>query len=197
MTDTVQAVEKHCAECLSNGACKQARIKADLIDLAYHYAKDKHEGQFRRITEEPYFTHAAAVAKMVADHGGSFKEICAAYLHDVQEDCGVTTEELKGMFGEDIANLVNQLTAPQDIKFKDKHAFWGKRIREISASALFIKLCDILVNLNDKPTKGQINRYSFIHAECEKLLQEVGLGEYSKAIGVFWILGTTLARILI
>lgn len=56
------------------------------IKKAYEFAKQLHEGQFRK-SGEPYISHPVAVAEIVAGLGLDTDSICAALLHDTLEDC--------------------------------------------------------------------------------------------------------------
>ncbi|RMZ59816.1 bifunctional (p)ppGpp synthetase/guanosine-3',5'-bis(diphosphate) 3'-pyrophosphohydrolase [Chryseobacterium nematophagum] len=81
-----------------------------LIRKAFDIALDAHKDQ-RRKTGEPYIYHPIAVAKIVATEIGlGANSIACALLHDVIEDSDYTYEDLKKIFGEKIANIVNGLT---------------------------------------------------------------------------------------
>lgn len=81
-----------------------------LIRKAFDIALDAHKDQ-RRKTGEPYIYHPIAVAKIVATEIGlGATSIACALLHDVIEDSDYTFEDLKKIFGEKIANIVNGLT---------------------------------------------------------------------------------------
>ncbi|WP_326983053.1 RelA/SpoT family protein [Chryseobacterium sp. MYb264] len=81
-----------------------------LIRKAFDIALDAHKDQ-RRKTGEPYIYHPIAVAKIVATEIGlGATSIACALLHDVIEDSDYTYEDLKKIFGEKIANIVNGLT---------------------------------------------------------------------------------------
>lgn len=80
------------------------------IRNAFDIALDAHKEQ-RRKTGEPYIYHPIAVAKIVATEIGlGATSIACALLHDVIEDSEYTYEDLKKIFGEKIANIVNGLT---------------------------------------------------------------------------------------
>ena len=57
----------------------------DLIEKAYNFAQQAHEGQLRN-SGEPYITHPLAVAKILAGLGLDDNTIAAGLLHDVVED---------------------------------------------------------------------------------------------------------------
>ncbi|ADZ13104.1 bifunctional (p)ppGpp synthetase/guanosine-3',5'-bis(diphosphate) 3'-pyrophosphohydrolase [Riemerella anatipestifer] len=81
-----------------------------LIRKAFDIALDAHKDQ-RRKTGEPYIYHPIAVAKIVAEEIGlGATSIACALLHDVIEDSDYTYEDIKKIFGEKIASIVNGLT---------------------------------------------------------------------------------------
>ncbi|MBE4949355.1 MULTISPECIES: RelA/SpoT family protein [Chryseobacterium] len=81
-----------------------------LIRKAFDIALDAHKDQ-RRKSGEPYIYHPIAVAKIVATEIGlGATSIACALLHDVIEDSDYTYDDLKKIFGEKIANIVNGLT---------------------------------------------------------------------------------------
>ncbi|MDR0659211.1 MAG: RelA/SpoT family protein [Prevotellaceae bacterium] len=81
-----------------------------LIKKAFDVANEAHMG-VRRRSGIPYIMHPIAVAKIVAaEIGLGYKSICAALLHDVVEDADVTIENIRSLFGDKIAYLVDGLT---------------------------------------------------------------------------------------
>ncbi|WP_292011204.1 RelA/SpoT family protein [Chryseobacterium sp.] len=81
-----------------------------LIRKAFDIALDAHKDQ-RRKTGEPYIYHPIAVAKIVAKEIGlGATSIACALLHDVIEDSDYTYEDIKKIFGDKIADIVNGLT---------------------------------------------------------------------------------------
>lgn len=82
----------------------------DAIIRAYEFAKEAHKG-VRRRSGEPYIIHPISVAKIVVNEIGlGYKSIVAALLHDVVEDTEYTVEDIKRLFGEKVASLVDGLT---------------------------------------------------------------------------------------
>jgi len=93
---------------------KKARIyhrdsDTALLQRAFHYAAEKHEGQTRR-SGELYITHPIAVAEILAELEMDDATLAAGLLHDVIEDCGVSREEIAAQFGTEIADLVDGVT---------------------------------------------------------------------------------------
>lgn len=81
----------------------------ELVQRAYAYAAEAHEGQ-RRATGGPFIEHPAAVALSMAQLGMDPPSIAAALLHDVPEDTPRTNDDLRREFGEEIARLVEGVT---------------------------------------------------------------------------------------
>ena len=88
----------------------QHRKKVELITKAFNFARQAHKG-VRRHSGEPYIMHPLAVARIVCKEIGlGSTSICAALLHDVVEDTDYTVEDIRNLFGDKIANIVNGLT---------------------------------------------------------------------------------------
>ncbi len=83
--------------------------KVAVIEAASDFSAECHEGQFR-LSGEPYFQHPLRTAITLSDLKLDTTCICAALLHDVMEDCGVTREELDERFGMEIQRLVDGVT---------------------------------------------------------------------------------------
>lgn len=81
----------------------------DKINQAYLFALEKHEGQ-KRLSGEDYIVHPVSVAIILSEIHADSQTICAALLHDVIQECGVTKEEITRLFGEEVADLVEGIT---------------------------------------------------------------------------------------
>ncbi len=84
----------------------------DLVRRAFVFAREKHEGQLRS-SGEPYITHPVEVTEILADLEMDEQTLAAGLLHDVVEDCNVTTEALVCEFGGEVAHLVDGVTKLQ------------------------------------------------------------------------------------
>ena len=124
----------------------------ELLEKAYYYAKNAHEGQ-KRASGEEYFIHPVAVATILADLNMDEATVCAALLHDVVEDTPCTEEDLKREFGEEITRLVQGVTKLDKIEFKSKEEEQAENFRKMffamakDIRVLFIKLADRLHNM--------------------------------------------------
>ena len=81
----------------------------ELVADAYAYADLCHQGQTRQ-SGEPYIAHPLETALFLADLRLDSHTIIAALLHDVVEDCGVTLEEVKSRYGQEVSALVDGVT---------------------------------------------------------------------------------------
>ena len=71
------------------------RRKVEVITKAFNFAKQAHKG-VRRLSGEPYILHPIAVAQIACEEIGlGSTSICAALLHDVEEDTDYTNEDLR------------------------------------------------------------------------------------------------------
>ena len=115
----------------------------DLVLKAFEFANEAHRN-VRRRSGEPYIIHPIAVAKIVVQEIGlGCKSICAALLHDVVEDTEYTADDIRQVFGEKIASLVDGLT-------KIKTALDNDNLKEKPTSTLQAEnFKRILLTLND------------------------------------------------
>ncbi len=81
----------------------------DLVREAYAFAAERHAGQLRK-SGDPVITHPIHAAETIANLQLDASTIAAALLHDVQEDCGVTNEEIVKRFGSEVAVMVEGVT---------------------------------------------------------------------------------------
>lgn len=120
-------------------------LRAEVFATAAHAAV----GQVRKYTGKPYITHPHAVANLVAEAGGSFVMIAAAWLHDVVEDTAVTIETIEAEFGPDVASLVRGLTdvsKPEDGNRAQRKAIDRAFMAKQSPECKTIKLADMINN---------------------------------------------------
>ena len=136
-------------------ACVEKRrfsaTEIDLVHRSYALAEEAHRPQ-RRKSGEPYILHPIAVAMIVANEIGlGVEPICAALLHDVVEDTDHTVKELRELFGDDVATLVNVVTKKKKKKYETSLQVdnYKQMLQSIhyDIRALLIKLADRLHNM--------------------------------------------------
>lgn len=99
------AVDAICA----NLAKRSPDVDSDMVRRSYLFARDSH-GEQRRKDGKPYITHPVEVTEILSELEMDEHTLAAGLLHDVVEDCGVTVEEIKAAFGEQVAALVDGVT---------------------------------------------------------------------------------------
>ena len=122
-----------------------------LIEKAYFFSKNSHDGQ-KRASGDPYFIHVVATAKNLARFGMDPTTISAGLLHDTIEDTSVTEDDIKNEFGPDILFLVNGVTKLGKLKYQGRERHVESLRKFFVAVAqdfrvLMIKLSDRLHNL--------------------------------------------------
>ena len=84
------------------------------IDVACDFAKEKHQGQYRKTGEE-FITHPVCVANILTSIKADKETIMAALLHDVLEDTDTKKEDILKKFGDVVCNLVDKVTKINNI----------------------------------------------------------------------------------
>ena len=120
------------------------------------YAVNAHRGQVRKYTGAPYIVHPAEVAQLVAEYaaveGDNSRDvaIAAAFLHDVVEDTDMTVENIRSIFGENIARVVEELTeVPTEGNRYARKKAEAQRPSKIGWVAREVKLADLISNTRD------------------------------------------------
>ena len=145
-TVTINDVLEVCGKYITN------QESIDLINQAYDFIMEKHEGQKRK-SGEPYTIHLIWVAYILATLQTGPATIAAGLLHDVMEDCGVSREEMVERFGEEITTLVEGVTKIGKMPFKDESDVYAENHRKIYIAmakdirVILIKFADRLHNM--------------------------------------------------
>ncbi len=124
-----------------------------LIEHAYDFAAAAHQGQ-TRFSGEPYITHPAAAALLLAELFPNATAIAATLLHDVPEDTDKTLANVSEAFGPEIAHLVDGVTKLGSVRLRGStEDIFVRNLRKMflatskDARVLVIKLADRLHNV--------------------------------------------------
>lgn len=135
-------------------SCKRRLEKGEkeLIRKAFEVALEAHK-DMRRKSGEPYIYHPIEVAQICAeDIGLGATGIIGALLHDTVEDTDLTLEDLKGLFGEKVSQIIDGLTklsGMQDFTESLQAENFRKMLLTMSEDirVVLIKLADRLHNM--------------------------------------------------
>ncbi|RWR45443.1 bifunctional (p)ppGpp synthetase/guanosine-3',5'-bis(diphosphate) 3'-pyrophosphohydrolase [Sinirhodobacter ferrireducens] len=125
---------------------------AELIRRAYAYGMKMHDGQFRQ-SGESYFTHPVAVAAILTEQRLDDATIVTALLHDTIEDTRSTYTEVEGLFGHEIAELVDGVTKLTNLQLSSNASKQAENFRKLLMAmskdirVLLVKLADRLHNM--------------------------------------------------
>lgn len=144
-------------------------FSTSMLEKAFLFAEEKHAGQFRK-SGDPYIKHPVEVMAILEKLDLGSDVLCSALLHDVVEDCGVTTTQLSETFNPLISQIVDAVSEIKpnekienieaEIQTYQKLVSMGK----INLFAFYIKFADRLHNLR---TIGSFPRYK----QVEKVKQ--------------------------
>lgn len=124
----------------------------DDVEKAYHLADEAHEGQ-ERASGDPYIIHPLAVAQILADMKIDTRTITASLLHDVVEDTDYKLDDLKNLFGKEVAFLVDGVTKLSRLNYRTKEDQQLNSMRKMflamakDVRVVVIKLADRLHNM--------------------------------------------------
>lgn len=123
-----------------------------VLERAYNLAKNAHEGQLR-VSGDPYIIHPLEVANTLAEMELDCTSIIAALLHDTVEDTTCTIEQIRDIFGEEVAGLVDGVTKLEKIPYTTKQEQQVENLRKMFLAmakdirVILIKLADRLHNM--------------------------------------------------
>jgi len=123
-----------------------------LIRRAYDYSARMHVEQ-KRMSGEPYVIHPLNVALIIAQLRLDLPSVITGLLHDVIEDTGASLDEVQGLFGEEVARLVDGMTKVSKITFSSREEKQAENFRKMIIAmahdirVVLIKLADRLHNM--------------------------------------------------
>lgn len=141
------------------------RRKIEVITKAFNLANQAHKG-VRRRSGEPYVFHPLAVARIVCNEIGlGSTSICAALLHDVVEDTDYTVDDIKELFGDKVAEIVDGLTKISSGMFGDQVSSQAENFRKLLLTmaddirVILVKIADRLHNMRTLGSMAPAKQY--------------------------------------
>ena len=154
------------------------------LSRAYEFAALHHQTQ-KRASGEPYISHPLAVAHMIADLKLDLPSIITGLLHDTVEDTSVTLSDVRDLFGDEIAYLVDGVTKLSRIELQTRSQTQAENLRKFVLAmaqdirVLIIKLMDRSHNMgtiHHLPSKDSRRRIALETIEIyAPLAQRIGM----------------------
>lgn len=138
--------------------------EVEMIRQAHDFSARVHKGQ-KRLSGEPFLVHPMAVAGIIADLKLDVPSIVGGLLHDTVEDTLTTLDEVRGVFGAEVASLVDGVTKLSQVNFTSREEKQAENFRKMVLAmakdirVILIKLADRTHNmrtLNHLPVEKQI-----------------------------------------
>ncbi|MGN1371627.1 MAG: RelA/SpoT family protein [Candidatus Coprovivens sp.] len=133
------------------------------VRKAYKIAEKAHSKQ-KRESGEPYIIHPLNVCMNLTKFKADGSSLCAGLLHDVVEDTDYTLEDIRRLFNDDVAFLVDGVTKISNLHYNTKDEATNANIRRLinslndDARIIIIKLCDRLHNMQTLEYKAPEKR---------------------------------------
>ncbi|MGA7950910.1 MAG: bifunctional (p)ppGpp synthetase/guanosine-3',5'-bis(diphosphate) 3'-pyrophosphohydrolase [Thiobacillaceae bacterium] len=155
-----------------------------LVLSAFETSRDAHAGQFRK-SGEPYISHPLAVAGILAQWHLDPQALAAALLHDVVEDTGASTEQIKERFGAAVARIVEGVSKLDKLSFASEQHAQAENFRKMllamaqDVRVILVKLADRLHNMRTMSSMG-LDKRKRISAETLEIYAPIAnrLGLY-------------------
>ena len=123
-----------------------------LLNRAYVFSMQAHGSQ-KRASGDPYFSHPIEVAGILTDLHLDDETIATAILHDTIEDTVATPEEIRRLFGDNVARMVDGVTKLSKIEAQTESERAAENLRKFLLAmsddirVLLVKLADRLHNM--------------------------------------------------
>ncbi len=155
-----------------------------LVNDAIFFATKCHEGQvMKNPVNMPYSAHFFGSTMNAVKLGALLEEpinwdllICTAILHDTLEDTIATYEDIKGIFGQEIADAVSALTKNESLPFEEQMIDCIKRIKKQPKEVAIVKISDRLFNIRDRVPSWDKERQEQYKQESKLICDELGQG---------------------
>ncbi len=128
---------------------------------AFEFAKKAHDGQFRKDGKTPYISHPFSVAEILVNFHADEDTLVSTLLHDIPEDTSYTIANIKELFGEKIAFLVDGITKLSKVYYRknmpERQIKSLKKLFLHSSTDLRVVLIKLADRLHNMRTLGNIS----------------------------------------
>jgi len=128
------------------------KVDEDALNRAYVFAMKAHGAQ-TRASGDPYFSHPIEVAGILTGMRLDGATIVTALLHDTIEDTDATLDQLRALFGDEVARLVDGVTKLSRLELQSDRTRQAENFRKLVLAmsedirVLLVKLADRLHNM--------------------------------------------------
>ena len=128
------------------------KANIELVEKAYVYSAKAHQGQIR-LSGEPYLSHPLEVAYILTKMKMDVTCIAAGFLHDTLEDTEAEPDEIRHLFGEETAKIVEGVTKISKMQFTSRQQRQAENVRKMILAmssdirVILVKLADRLHNM--------------------------------------------------
>ena len=157
-----------------------------MLQRAYAFSAEVHRGQ-KRMSGEPFLVHPLEVAGLIADLRLDVPSVVTGLLHDTVEDTLTTLPQIEGIFGTEVAALVDGVTKISQISFTSRAERQAENFRKmILAMARDIRV--VLIKLADRT--HNMRTLSHLSAEQQAEISQETLDIYAPLahrLGIYWM----------
>ncbi len=153
----------------------------EMLARAYDFSMEVHGAQ-KRASGEPYFLHPLEVARILTEYRLDTESIVTALLHDTVEDTAATVAQISGLFGAEVAQLVDGVTKLSELELRPNASGQAENFQKLLLAiskdirVLLVKLADRLHNMRTLEHVGSPEKRSRIARETMDIYVPLAAG---------------------
>lgn len=117
------------------------------IDYAILFATKAHDGQRRKTDNVDMIFHPFTVGMMLKYSDMSDECVIAGILHDIVEDTKYSLEDVKNIFGDEVAKIVDEVTENKSLPWEERKKEAIEKVRNASFEGKMVECADKISNL--------------------------------------------------
>jgi guanosine-3',5'-bis(diphosphate) 3'-pyrophosphohydrolase len=145
-----------------------------MLIQAMDFAARAHKEQTRKVDDSPYINHLLEVCNILRYAG--FKDerlLTVAILHDVIEDTHATKEQLSFLFGDDVAQRVEQLSDDKSLSIEKRKQAVKRQLATGQVDYIAVKLADLISNISSIPNSWDEVKIDSYLSQCADMLSSI------------------------